>query len=235
MTVSDDPTRHSLGAEPLLGDYAVDEEGVPARAHLVVDAGYLKTLLTTRVPVEGVERSTGNARGGGAAPSNLIVRVDSGLSDAALRRRLLALVQRRKLPYGIIVRELDASRMSAMMQAIESGDMESLSGQGAGAALTAAYRIYPDGHEERIRGARLTNMTSESFRDIIAASATTTVLHQGGVGGGMFAMMPMQMMGMSGAPAPVSYVVPSLLFEDVTLTKPSGARPKPPLSDPPPM
>ncbi len=235
MTVSDDPTRHALGGEPLLGDYAVDEEGVPARANVVVEGGYLKTLLTTRVPVEGVERSTGNARGGGAAPSNLIVSVDSGLGDAALRRRLLALVQKRKLPYGIIVRDLDANRFTAMMQAMESGDYESLAAQSGGTALVAAYRVYPDGREERIRGARMTGVTSESFRDIIAASATPTVLHEVGSGGGLLASMTMQTSGFGGAPTPVSYAVPSLLFEDVTLAKPSGARPKPPLSEPPPM
>jgi hypothetical protein len=239
MSVSDDPTISTYEHQPLLGHYKVDDEGVTAREKAVVVDGYLKTLLTTRAPVEGVDGSTGNARGAGAAPSTLIVRADSGISDAALRKRFLELLQRRKLPYGVIVRELQVGGMSAMMRTIFEGDLESLlahqSGRetGSNAELLAAYRVYPDGREERIRGERLANFTIESFRDIDAASSTQTVLHSFRVGRGMMAAFAMGAGG-AGGPSPSSYVVPSLLFEDVALSKKPGAQTAAPLSDPPP-
>ncbi len=49
-----------------------------------------------------------------------------------------------------------------------------------------------------------------------------------GSGGGM----NLQMMS-AGLGYAASYVVPSLLFEDVTVKGPTGDRPKPPLSSPP--
>lgn len=104
--------------------------------------------------------------------------------------------------------------------------------QGSSAPLLAAYRVYPDGHEERIRGARLANFTVEAFRDVVAESATRSVVHS--ISGGMgMASMAMGNFG-SGMPPVASYVVPSLLFEDVALAKPSGERTTPPLSGPPP-
>jgi hypothetical protein len=237
MSVSDDPTIVAYENQPLLGHYKVDDEGVASRAKPVIVEGYLKTLLTTRAPVEGVDGSTGNARGGGAAPSTLIVRADSGVSEAALRKRLLALLQRRKLPYGIIVRELQGGGPGAMAQAMFAGDMENFitraSGRGSNAALLEAYRVYPDGREERIRGAQLANFTIESFRDVDAASSSQTVLHAFAGRGGMMAALAMGAAGVS-TPAPSSYVVPSLLFDDVSLSRQRGELTTPPLSEPPP-
>ena len=236
MSVRDDPTITTYEHQPLLGHYKVDDEGVTAREKSVVVNGYLKTLLTTRAPVEGVDGSTGNARGAGAAPSTLIVRADSGISDAALRKRFLDLLQQRKLPYGVIVRELQAGGPSAMMRTMFEEDLESLMARASGretgsnAELLAAYRVYPDGREERIRGEQLANFTIESFRDIYAASATQTVLHSIAGGRGMMAAFAM---GSGGGP-PSSYVVPSLLFEDVALSKKKGPQTAAPLSNPPP-
>jgi microcin-processing metallopeptidase PmbA/TldD-like protein len=234
MSVIDDPTITEYQGHPLLGHFKVDDEGVTGRSKQVVVGGYLKTLLTTRTPVEGVDGSTGNARGRGAGPSNLIVSVDSGASDDALRMRFLSMIERRKLPYGIVVREIEGGELGAMMQLMFDGDVESIMsrefGRGTGydAALLAAYRVYPDGHEERIRGARLTNFTVESFRDVIAASSTQTVMHAPAAGERMGLMMG------GGEAAPASYVVPSLLFEDVAISKQNGARATPPISAPPP-
>jgi hypothetical protein len=240
MSVTDDPTLTAFEKQPVLGHYKVDEEGVVAHAKTVVAAGYLKTLLTTRAPVEGVASSTGNARGMGAAPSTLVVAVDSGVSEAALRARLLTAVQRRKLPYGIIVRELQAGGTAVMMQSMFEGDvgdmMERVSGRerGSNAVVIAAYRVYPDGHEERIRGTRLSNFTIESFRDVDAASSSRTVWHEeGGVGFSQIAAIAGGDFG-GGAPPISTYVVPSLLFDDVSLSKPAGERTTSPLSAPPP-
>jgi TldD protein len=45
MSVSDDPTRDSFGAKPLVGWYKYDNEGVPAQKVTLVDKGVLKGFL----------------------------------------------------------------------------------------------------------------------------------------------------------------------------------------------
>jgi microcin-processing metallopeptidase PmbA/TldD-like protein len=235
VSVSDDPTLTVYDGHSLLGHYKVDDEGVTGRETRLVVGGFLQTLLSTRTPVEGVDGSTGNARGFGASPSSLIVRTDSGVSDAVLKKRFLALLQLRKLPYGVVIRKMQGGQ--SLMQLMMEGDIEALmareSGRGSGynSALIAAYRVYPDGHEERIRQGRLTNFSTENFRDLLAASAATSVYHSS-ASGGMMEMFAMG--GMGGGAAPSSFVVPSLLFDDVTVTKQNLERTTLPLSDPPP-
>ena len=72
LGVIDDPTTRSYEGS-FLGGYGVDDDGVRARATTVVEHGVLKTLLTTRVPVRGIARSTGNRRGSEPVVSNLFV------------------------------------------------------------------------------------------------------------------------------------------------------------------
>src|SRR5256886_11861184 len=100
-------------------------------------------------------------------------------------------------------------------------------------------KLFPDGHEEPIRNAGVSGVTAASFKDIVAASQSRTVYTSpfrspGGMfagltgGGGMSFQMASAGLGYA-----ASYVVPSLLFEDVTVKGPNGDLPKPPLSGPP--
>jgi predicted Zn-dependent protease len=234
MRVVDDPTAMIANGVPLFGGYAVDVEGVRARPTVVVDSGVLKTLLTSRQPVDGVDHSTGNRRGWGTEPSNLIVSATNGVTDSALVQQMLALVKRRGLPYGVIVRALaqPSSDITEMMSSIEP---DRAGRQRIGAM--GAYRIYPDGHEELVRGASLTEFGTSDFKDIIAVSNTPTVLTAGGmpvaIGGSGRSMMMSEFDFDSDYGVPVSLVVPSLLFDDLSLAARPGARPSPPISAPP--
>jgi hypothetical protein len=231
MSVVDDPTLRALGGAPLLGSYTVDDEGVPGRRKQVVEAGILRSLLSTRTPVEGMPRSTGNRRGPTGAPSNLIVESSRGLSDRELRDRLIALVKRRGLPYGIVVRELGDE--SANMDEDPMVVFAAMRGEGeAQRPVLRAYRVYPDGREELVRPGLLTGLDASAFRDIVAVSRTTSV-HHGEVqpsfdfpmffGGGFMAFTP----------AMSSYVVPSFLFEDASMTRPDRPAPTLPIIPPP--
>jgi predicted Zn-dependent protease len=232
MRVVDDPTATSVGNSVLFGGYTVDDEGVRAQPTVVIDSGVLKTLLTTRTPVEGVDHSTGNRRGFGAAPSNLVVSATNGISDSALVQQMLALVKRRNLPYGILVRRLGASSgteegaMFGMMQTRTARPIR---------ALLAAYRVYPDGRFELIRGANLTEFGTNAFKDIVAASNRPIVTTHGSIGGlpPGFARMFMAFSDEGGATAVTSYAVPSLLFDDVSLVGSRGSLPRLPASPPP--
>jgi microcin-processing metallopeptidase PmbA/TldD-like protein len=234
LSVVDDPTTSAYGTSPLLAHYLVDDEGVRARRTRLIEGGVLKALLATRTPVQGALRSTGNTRGAVAAPSNLIVEAKDAVADSTLKNQLLALVRKRGLAYGIVIRELGTGSVTnpqAMMMAM----MSAMMGQDTrGRSVLRAYKVFPDGHEEGVRGAQLVGVTTASFKDIVAVSNAPTVYDADPL---LTRGLPM-LAGLTdtGLAAPASsYVVPSLLFDDLTLTQPPETSPKPPFSDPPPL
>jgi hypothetical protein len=236
LTVIDDPTVAEYAGAPLLGSYRVDDDGVPGRRKVLVDNGIVKQVLTTRTPVHGAPESTGNRRGDGAAASNMLVTSTAAVSDTELRSRLLALVKQRGLPFGLIIRELG---VSAPNHEDPMAMLSAMRGRGAGRSVLLAYRLYPDGREELVRGARLVDVGAESFRDIVAVSQNAAILHRPSLSlGGMSSfMIPVELLeslgDADGAVPMASYVVPSLLFEDLSLERVEGEQPKPPVSPPP--
>ena len=201
IDVADDPTATGEKDQLLFGHYKVDQEGIVARRTGLVDHGILKTVLTTRAPVRGIGESTGNLRELGVAPSNLFVSSDKTSTAEELRKQLLDSAKSQGNPYGLIVRRL------------------------SGKSATLAYRIYPDGREELVRNADITELTSASFKNISAVSDQRIVYTEAAPlkGSSLF-----NLSGASSAGQPlVSYVVPSMLFSDVTIEKPSGESPKP--------
>ncbi len=223
LAVEDQPTLHRNEQGPLWGGYAVDDEAVRARPTVLVQRGLLKTLLATRNPVEGVPRSNGHSRGGGAAPSNLLVTADDGLSEEEMSEELVALVQERDLEYGIVIRRL------------RPGSNVGSGGRGGGSPgaarmirVAVAAKVYPDGREEPIRQAVVTGISESSFRDIVAASGRSTnhtFLHRAAAVPGPFGIVnPAWRFG-----ALTTVVSPSLLFEDISVRRPPGNIPRPPV------
>jgi len=200
IDVADDPTATHEKDQLLFGNYKVDQEGIVARRTSLVEQGILKTLLTTRAPVRGIGESTGNLRELGVAPSNLFVASEKTSTAAELRRQLLDSAKSQGNPYGLIVRRL------------------------SGKSATLAYRIYQDGREELVRNADITELTSSSFKNITAVSDQRIVYTEAAP---LKNSSPFNMNVASGGQPLVSYVVPSILFSDVTIEKPSGESPKP--------
>src|SRR5579862_979587 len=62
LSVVFDPTRRALDSIDLNGTYSYDDEGVKARPVTVVENGILKTFLTSRSPIDGVDHSNGHGR-----------------------------------------------------------------------------------------------------------------------------------------------------------------------------
>ena len=238
FTVIENPTVRQFDGK-FIGGALVDDEGVRTRETRLVERGVLKTLLTTRVPVTGLPRSTGSRRGGGPAVTNLFVTSDSALSDAQLRKRALSLAARQgTTEYAIVVRRIGRGGAGSLrgfgglMAAMGSSGL-----RGGAFPVADAVKLFPDGHEEPIRGAMLAGVSDASFKDIAAASRSRTVLTlPGGIGRGrMFfmlgAMGGSSFGGMSGQTA--TYVVPSLLFEELSIRKPTGDGIAPPAFNPP--
>jgi predicted Zn-dependent protease len=200
VDVADDPTATHEKDQLLFGTYKVDEEGIVAKRTSLVDHGILKTLLTTRAPVRGIAESTGNLRELGVAPSNLFVSSEKVATSDELRKQLLDSAKEQGNPYGLIVRRL------------------------SGKSATLAYRIYQDGHEELVRNAETAELTPSSFKNIAAVSDQRVVYTEAAP---VKNSSPFNIAIASGGQPLVSYVVPSVLFSDVTIERPSGESPKP--------
>ena len=206
LDVRDDPTLDRYGDHRLLGGYRVDDEGVPAAPTVLVERGRLRTLLATRNPVEGIPASTGNRRGISAVPTNLIVSTEEGLGEDEMHNEFVALIHERGNEFGIVVSRL------------------------RGSALVQAAKVYPDGRTVPIRKAELSGFSVSAFKDIVAASATSTVHAQRY--SASWASILRQTSAAYGSPRHDtigSIVVPDLLFEEVTLRKPLGNSPRPPV------
>lgn len=237
MDLVDDPGAREFQGRPLLGFYLVDLEGVrPARLTLV-EKGVLKTLLTTRQPVRGLDGPNGRARLPGPFGvkipriSNLFVQASAAVSEAALKQRLVDLARQMGRPYGILVRKMDFPSQGSLedlrQRAMQTGRA------GGGARLVSqpvlAYRVYPDGREELVRGLRFRSLGTRHFRDILAAGDR---LHQFDYldNGAALALS-----GAGNYVVGCSVVAPSLLFEELELEQSTDDLPKPPAVPPPPL
>ncbi len=219
--VTDDPTL------PLFGHTEVDDEGVSPTPVSLVEKGVLKDFLRTRLPVRGYNESNGRALlGGSPAPTNLIIKAHETSSVADLKKKMIDLCQQRGLTYAIVIKKMDFPSTAA------SDEMRRLMGGGAGGGRPVSmplyvYRLYLDGHEEMIRGVKLRGVNARSLKDILAAGddeATLNYLENGAtfaqVGGG-------------GYTAEVSVVAPSVLIDDLELTKMEDELPKLPVAPSP--
>ena len=223
LAIVDAPALRENEHGPLWGGYAVDDEGVPARETALVQRGMLKTLLSTRNPIAGIPRSNGHMRAGGAAPSNLVVTADGGLAANEMSEEFVALQEERELEYGIIVRRVGAPDTDEF-DIPEPG--RPVGGRMVRAVV--AVKAFPDGREELIREAVLTGLSAGSFRDIVAASEAVTnhtfLFRSSPPAFDQFEFMDAA----SRFGAMSSLVVPSLLFEDVSVRHPPGNIPRPP-------
>ena len=228
LSIEDDPT---LEGDGFLGGYAVDDDGVEAKPTALVQNGVLRSLLTSRNPVPGIDKSSGNRRGEGPAPSNLVATSNRGMSREELYEEFKLLIEERGSDFGIVVRRM--AKLGA-----DDGASNPLSllrgGPQAGPTLghiSVAYRVYPDGREELIPKAELAAVTEAAFRDIVAVSDTATVhsfTHS--PAGGLIPSFLTGALSALGLGEVVSVSVPDLLFEELSLRKPSGNAPHLPVA-----
>ena len=88
------PSRETFQGAPVAGHYEIDDEGILAQDVELVDKGYLRALLSSRIPTRRVRESNGHNRGGGAMVSVLELSCDDDeriLAPSAMRARLLEL------------------------------------------------------------------------------------------------------------------------------------------------
>jgi TldD protein len=198
LTVVDDPTLKDFKGKSLVGSYEVDDDGVRAQPVTVVQGGQLINYLVGRQPIRDFPLSNGHGRAGaGTLPSPnlgvLMLKSSDEQSPEALKQRVMQIIKDNGLPYGYRVETM-----------------------GPGNTPRLLYRIYPDGHEELVRGAVFNELDVLSLRsDLVAVGNDPLVSNRtGGIA--------------------TTVIAPSLLFDELEVKRADTSKDKLPDYPPPP-
>ena len=175
--------KHSVGKRYVIGGYRFDDEGVAPQRVEVIKNGKLKELLMSRTPSADKSTSNGHARlstAGGVfrgSPTNLIITGKKGQSRKQLIKKLLAEAKTQGLAYAIVIRQLDDVAITANTELSRLALIQVLQSMNPQAPprATLAYRVYPDGREELVRGVQLDPVPMRAWRDVIAVGKTSTL------------------------------------------------------------
>jgi hypothetical protein len=164
LTLVDDPAMKDFQGKSLVGNYAVDSEGVKAQAVNVIENGMLTNYLVGRQPLRDIPASNGHGRaapGSFPAPSVgvLLVKSSEAQTPEALKQKVIQMAKDQDKPYGYRVETL-----------------------GPGNAPRLLYRVYvKDGHEELVRGAVFNELDIRAIRnDLIAVGNDPLVSNRTG-------------------------------------------------------
>ena len=232
VTIVDDPSAKEFKGTPLIGGYAVDEEGVRASKVAPIEKGVLKQLLMSRRPGPDSNESNGHGRAAflsDAKPSmsNLIFSSAETVPAAELKKKFIEACKAEKLEYCLVVREMDNPAISLLHQDDFSELLASFGG-GAGTGdrlVSVVYKVFSDGRpDEIVRGARIIGLNARALRNISAVGSDDFVYNymQNQTQG--FAGTALGAFGSAQNGLPSSIVAPSLLFEEVEVR---GARGEP--------
>lgn len=232
--VVDDPTQKEWRGRPLFGSYDVDREGVIPKPLRLVEKGVLKAFLLTRQPVKGFEGSNGRARLPGpgstnyADISNLFVSSSETMPAADMKKKLIELIQSRGKPYGLIVRKMDFPSSASTSEAVSI--MRESPGEAHPVSIPLlVYKVFPDGHEQLVRGLRFRGFTARSLKDILVAGDDQTVFEF------MDNQAPFALIGQTSFTAETCVVAPSILVDDLELHPAEEEQPKLPVVPAPDM
>lgn len=243
VSLVDDPGAKDFNGTPLIGTFAVDEEGVRAQKVTLVENGNLRGELMSRRPGPDSDQSNGHGRAAflnDAKPtmSNVFFSSSEALPAADLKKKFLDSCRAEKLAYCLIVREMDNPALSLLHQE-EFSELLASYGGGAGTGdrlPLVVYRVYPEtGREEIIRGARIIGLNSRALRNLAGIGNDSFVYNymQSQING--FAGTALGAFGSAQSGLPASVVAPSLLFEELEVRGARGEAKRLPLLPPPPM
>ncbi len=243
VSVVDDPGARDFNGAPLIGGYAVDDEGVRAEKATLVESGNLKNELMSRRPGPDSNQSNGHGRAAflnDAKPtmSNLFFSSAETLSAAELKKKFLDTCRAEKMTYCLVVREMDNPTLSLLHQEDFSELLASYGGgAGTGDRLPlVVYRIYPEnGREEMIRGSRIIGLNSRALRNLAGIGNDSFAFNYMQSQDNGFAGTALGAFGSARSGLPASVVAPSLLFEELEVRGARGEAKRLPLLPPPPM
>jgi TldD protein len=215
ISIKDDPTESKVAGQMLLGNYAFDDEGVPAENVSLVDKGVLKTFLMSRSPLTTIPQSNGHGRRQlGSVPvarqGNLIVTSSQTVTNAQMRQKLIELVKEQGKPFGLFIDD------------IAGGFTFTGRGQPQAFQVTplVVYKVFPDGRpDELVRGVDIVGTPLVSLTKIVAMGDTPEVFNG--------------YCGAESGSVPVSAVAPEILISEMEFSKKESATDKPPILPPP--
>ena len=242
VSLVDDPGAKEFGGTPVLGGYAVDDEGVRAEKVTVVANGNLKSELMSRRPGPDSDHSNGHGRAAflnDATPtmSNLFFTSTETRSPSELKKKFLDACRAEKLNYCLVVREMDNPTLSLLHQEEFSELLASFGGNAATDRLPLiVYRVYPqDGREEMVRGSRISGLGTRALRNLSGIGNDNFVYNYMQSQSNGFAGTALGAFGSAQNGLPASVVAPSLLFEELEVRGARGEPKRLPLLPAPPM
>ncbi len=214
LSVYDDPTVQTINGHPANGFYRFDDEGVRAQRAMLVDSGMLKGFVLGRNPINGFESSNGHGRKQpGRSPvsrqGNLVVEAARSVEKAELERALIAEVKRQGKPFGMVFTDISGGFTNTsrfLPQAFKVNPV-------------MAYRVYPNGKRELVRGVDIVGTPLTALGSIKLASREIETFN-----------------GMCGAESgwvPVSASAPSLLLGSLEVERGFKGVDRPPVLPPP--
>ena len=183
LSIVDDPTTKDGDGKALIGGYKIDDEGVAAQKVDVAKDGKLLTLLTSRTPSQKDQVSNGHARrtaDGGAfhgSATNLFLNAKGSVPRKALEARLIAEARGEGLKYGLVIRRFDDAAITGAPEFTRRELVQMLKSTDPSLPPPAllAYKVYPGGKEELVRGVQLGELPIRVWKDVLATSTERTV------------------------------------------------------------
>jgi TldD protein len=199
LSVIDDPTLSDFQGKSLVGTYQVDDDGVKAQPVTLIDNGTLINYLVGRQPIRDFPSSNGHDRAGaGTYPAPnlgvLLLKSKEAQSPEELKKHVIQMITEQGKPYGYRVETLGPVNSPRLL-----------------------YRVYPDGHEELVRGAVFSELDVRALRsDLIAVGNDPQVSNRAG--------------GIA-----TTVISPSLLFDELEVKRADTSKDKLPDYPPPPL
>ena len=214
LSVYDDPQIVSLNGIQVNGFYRYDDEAVRARRVSLIDHGKLVGFLLGRNPIPGFAQSNGHGRRSPGLPpvarqGNLVVEVARSVTRTDLEKMLIEEIRRQHRPYGMIFTDISGGFTNTSAFAPQAFKVNPV----------MAYRLYPDGRRELVRGIDISGTPLVALQSIRAASREIETFN-----------------GVCGAESgwvPVSASAPSLLIEKLEVEKGFIPPDRPPVLQPP--
>lgn len=177
ISVIADPISESMHGTSLLGSFELDGDGLKTGVVSLVENGYLKNLLSERIPTRRIKQSNAHKRGGSAMLSNIIFKSDSQhtVNQDSLINRMMELCKARELPYGVVITKLlNQNILFTTLFRIAYGAYQPATGNNV-ITIVEAYKVYPDGKRELMRGGELSGVNVQSFKDVLLMGNTNYV------------------------------------------------------------
>jgi TldD protein len=215
ISIKDDPTQAALDQQMLLGNYAFDDEGVPAEKVQLVEHGVLKTFLMSRSPLVTIPQSNGHGRRQlGFVPvarqGNLIVSSSKTVTNDQLRQQLIALVKAQGKPFGLLIDDIAGGFTFTGRQQPQAFQVLPL----------VVYKVYADGRPDQlVRGVDIVGTPLVSLTKIVATGDTPDIFNG--------------YCGAESGSVPVSAVAPAILISEMEVQKKETSTDKPPILPPP--